>query len=106
MMDIGDIIGSKGTGGLMIIFASEFSNFGIIESNGSDGGTGSNAGGGGSGAGSINIFYKELIKKGTVMANGGKRGANNSNIWRKAEGGAGGAGSITITNIIPMTWQE
>ncbi len=106
MMEIGDAIGSNGTGGLMIIFASEFTNSGIVESNGSDGGTGSKAGGGGSGAGSINIFYKELIKEGTVIANGGKRGANNSSFTRRAEGGAGGAGSITITSMPHRTWQE
>lgn len=96
--------GSNGTGGLMIIFTSEFTNFGIVESNGSDGGIGSHAGGGGSGAGSINIFYNELIKKGTVIANGGKRGANNSNFVLKAQGGAGGAGSITIGNISTATF--
>lgn len=93
--------GSSGTGGLIVLFATQFSNSKIIESNGSNGGYGNRAGGGGSGGGSINIFYKEQINKGTVNANGGKGG--DSAGW-KVYGGDGGNGSITIGNISTGTF--
>lgn len=57
-----------GTGGLLIIYSQSFYNNGTISSNGSKGYDSKEeqwAGGGGSGGGSINIFYKQISKKGT-----------------------------------------
>lgn len=60
------------------------------------------AGGGGSGAGSINIFYKNTIKKGTITSIGGPGGKNGRRLG--GIGGAGGAGSVTIGNISTGTF--
>ena len=81
-----------GTGGLLIIQANEISNDGIISSDGStavalSNGYSMESSGSGSGGGSINIFYKKLLNKGTINANGG--GGRNS----------GGKGSITLTEV-------
>lgn len=48
-----------------------------------------------SGGGSINIFYKQILNRGTITANGG------SSIYGEAgnAGWAGGNGSISIGNI-------
>ncbi len=86
MLDLGLQVGagnpggpgaSSGTGGLLIICVSTFSNQGTISSNGFDGGNGSKVGGGGSGGGSINIFYKENISSSTssIRAHCGSGGA-------------------------------
>ena len=85
MLDLGLQVGagnpggpgaSSGTGGLLIICVSTFSNQGTISSNGFDGGNGSKVGGGGSGGGSI-IFYKENISSSTssIRAHCGSGGA-------------------------------
>ena len=89
--------GNNGTGGLLIIFANQVNNNSNIESKGSNGGGTQmgmySAGGGASGGGSINIFYKNSIKEGTITAAGGAFG--DSTIV----GGNGGDGSITKTKI-------
>ncbi len=90
--------GSEGTGGLLIIYSHAIYNYGLIESNGSDGGYASggsagNSGGGGSGGGSINIMYGWYILEGNLIANGGKGGIGGRN------GGNGGNGSITVMQI-------
>ena len=94
----------NGTGGLLIIYTNIINNNKTISSKGSNGGFGSDAPGGGSGAGSINIFYKTSIERGTITANGGSKGS--APHYTSYQAANGGAGSITITNIIPMTWQE
>ena len=84
--------GSSGTGGLLIIFATDLVNTGSIVSNGSAGGYGA---GGGSGGGSINLFYiNSYSSTGTITAAGGAGGSGNSS------GGTGGVGTITVTEII------
>lgn len=75
--------GVDGTGGLLVIKATEVENNGQISSNGSSGGQTNSrvpASGGNSGAGSINIFYNNFFtNNGSIIVNGG------------AIGGAGGA---------------
>lgn len=56
--------------------------------------------GGGSGGGSINIFYKGSIQKGSLSVYGGSGGS----CYRGRHGGSGGAGSITIGNISTGTF--
>ena len=95
--------GSNGTGGLLIAYAKSFVNNGIVESNGSDGGTG-NAGGGSSGGGSINIFYKNNLTQGNINASGGSRtGTSSTNFYK---GGSGGTGSIAIGKIANGTYTD
>ena len=89
----GGYAGETGTGGLLIIYSNTIINNGTINSNGSNGGYASRDGGS-SGGGSINLFYKETTNKGNINANGGSIG----------NGGAGGAGSITIGNISTGTF--
>ena len=90
--------GERGTGGLLIISANSIENTGEITSIGSNGGNASDCGGGASGGGSINLFYKSNITKGTINVNGGYGVA----AWMK--GGNGGAGCITIGNISTGTF--
>lgn len=83
--------GLNGTGGLLIIYASNVDNSnGTITANGV--GINANIGdvnkSGSSGGGSINIFYTKSVMNGKLEANGGK----NAGIH-------GGTGSITIGNI-------
>lgn len=80
----GNPSGTTGTGGLLILYANNLNNNAKITSKGTD----SNGYGGASGGGSVNIFYNELIKKGTIEATGGNGG----------EGGSGGNGSVTFLN--------
>ena len=93
--------GANGTGGLLVIYASEFSNKKVITSNGSAGGGGYRGGGGGSGGGSINIFYiKNTSDNNTssITASGGAAGP----AWRVGEsnpGAVGGSGTITKGKI-------
>lgn len=99
---------SSGTGGLLIIYANSIINNGTFSSNGS---TPSftwssycNAGGGGSGGGSVNIFYKTYLKKGTITSNGGKghsgsSGYDNDGKSIYSNGGNGGDGSISCGSI-------
>ena len=78
-----------------------------MSSNGSNGGKGHTSGGGGSGGGSINLFYKTDLEKGTLTVSGGSSGSyTGSNFWNsyRRNGGAGGAGSITIGNISTGTF--
>ncbi len=57
--------------------------------------------GGGSGGGSINLFYKSNITRGSINSNGGTYGTGES---ARRNGGYGGAGSITIGNISTGTF--
>ena len=94
--------GSNGTGGLLIIYANNIINNSIIESNGSNGGTGYwNAGGGSSGGGSINIFYKDNYTEnnGSITADGGI-----AMCATGYKGGAGGTGSISVGQILNGTY--
>ncbi len=80
--------GADGTGGLLIIYTDTLINNATISSNGSKGGgDGTHAEGGSSGAGSVNIFVKNNTTQGTLKAE------SIANL----QGGAGGNGSITVT---------
>ncbi|MDO5151335.1 MAG: glycine-rich protein, partial [Oscillospiraceae bacterium] len=92
--------GADGTGGLLTIYSGIFENNGTISSNGSKGGNGYRAGGGGSGGGSINIFYTMLSSKGTITATAGDRGYGTRANSERINGGIGGAGSITTTELV------
>ncbi|MCI9287308.1 MAG: hypothetical protein HFJ57_04995 [Clostridia bacterium] len=99
--------GGTGTGGLLVVYGTEILNNGVMSSNGSNGGKGHTSGGGGSGGGSINLFYKTDLEKGTLTVSGGSSGSyTGSNFWNsyRRNGGAGGAGSITIGNISTGTF--
>ncbi len=85
--------GGNGTGGLLTIYANEYKNNGTISAKGANGGGGS-CSGGSSGGGSVNIFYLSKTGDSTVNANGGAMGA----------GGAGGAGTITYTQLQPVSF--
>ena len=88
--------GSDGTGGLLIIFADNYENNGTLKSTGSNGGnanTGWYSYGGSSGGGSINVFYNKEISKGLTNVAGGSMG----------NGGAGGSGTVTYTQISMST---
>jgi len=97
-----------GTGGLLIVYAKNILNNGKIESNGSDTIVNSRyssshtrfSGGGNSGGGSINLFYKKNYESnGEIIAYGGTTSVNIKFDWA-AIGGDGGAGSITVQNIL------
>ena len=78
--------GANGTGGLLVIYAAGYENFGIISAVGSNGGTGGTMGvAGSSGGGSINIFYNT--------------GSNDGNSSVKGGTINGGAGTTTYTQI-------
>ncbi len=83
--------GNNGTGGLLIIYANDLYNGGLITSNGSNGGTGT-SGGGSSGGGSINVFANNISNYGDSSASGGS-------IIARA--GAGGDGDVTLTEVKP-----
>ena len=85
--------GSNGTGGLIIIYANKFNNDGLISSDGTD----NLNNGGASGAGSINIFAKNIEKKGNYSTIGGKGTISEIPSYKKKiKGGDGGNGSVTI----------
>ena len=90
----------------MILYGNTIDNKGAIVSNGMNGGQGEAAGGGASGGGSINIFYKESITKGTISATGGTGGPSYSPFWglEGNRGGAGGNGSISTGSIATGTY--
>lgn len=85
--------GKDGTGGLILIYAYQIENNGEINAKGSDGGSSQRIAGGASGGGSINIFYKDNLEKGTINVDGGKGGTG------AVAGGDGGSGSIIIGKI-------
>ena len=97
--------GEDGTGGLLIIYAKTFDNSGNIESNGANGGNGEAflaVGGGASGGGSINIFSKNIKKKGKITVKGGIGGSSYYSEPLSAstnKGGNGGEGTISIGTI-------
>ncbi len=95
--------GENGTGGLLIVYANIFENYGKIESNGSKGGKSSGeSAGGSSGGGSINIFYNKCIKDGLVEAIGGE----SSGYVGGANGGKGGDGTTSIGNVSTGNYVE
>ena len=98
--------GANGTGGLLILYGNTIDNKGTIVSNGMNGGQGEAAGGGASGGGSINIFFKESITKGTISATGGTGGLSYSSFWgiEGNKGGAGGNGSVSTGSIATGTY--
>ena len=86
-----ELKGNDGTGGLLIIFSSTFTNNGLISSRGTDSADGVFAvSGGASGGGSVNVFYNKLKNKGEFDVSGGKS---------VKYGGAGGAGTATVGRI-------
>lgn len=80
----------SGTGGLLVIYAGSFANNNIIQSNGSGYKKSDWGIGGGSGAGSINIFYSNLLSQGTIEAVG---------FSPAKESAKGGNGSVTLKEI-------
>ncbi len=94
-----ELKGNDGTGGLLVIYCNTFNNRGLCCANGVDSSskkiTATEPSGGASGGGSINIFYKTIINRGQLEANGGKS---------VNYGGAGGNGSITIGSIATETF--
>ena len=90
----GSPAGANGTGGLLIIYANAFDNQGSLTSNGAKGGAHTYSPGGCSGGGSINVFYNQLINRGTITSVGGTQ----------SHGGAGGAGSITVGSVASGTF--
>lgn len=71
-------VARHGTGGLLVIDAKTFDNYGTISADGVSSSTSSLSNsngrvdtGGASGGGSINIFYKKILNRGTITANGG-----------------------------------
>ena len=93
--------GPDGTGGLLVIYASEIDNKATIKANGTDNIKTSAAyqySSAGSGAGSINIFYNDsYASTGTISATGGKNGTSGN--AKSNPPGSGGNGSITIGSI-------
>ncbi len=92
--------GANGTGGLLVIYAAGYENLGTISAVGANGGAGGTMGAAGSsGGGSINIFTNQIIEdgnKGLINVSGGI-GVNNS------KGGAGGSGTVTFTQLQPIS---
>ena len=99
--------GSNGTGGLLVLYANEYENNGMLTARGSAGGS-AGTGGGSSGGGSINIFtnqkigidqlgiftdvrYEEILGSRSYVG-GGSFGNNQ-------RGGTGGTGTINIGEI-------
>ena len=108
-----ETVAQTGVGGLLVLYADNLNNYGTISSNGSNGAGAwcylpgkyrGAAGGGGSGGGSVNIFTNSMSVVGTIVANGGKGGnvqsCTNGNMGYR-EGGNGGNGSVTITQLMP-----
>ena len=94
--------GSNGTGGLLIIYANEFSNTGTINAKGVGIANRTTGGSGGaSGGGSINIFYNTCNNVGTINSDGGAGSGDNSTIVNTS---AGGAGTVNKGNISTGTY--
>lgn len=94
-----------GTGGLLIIYCDTFENNRYIYSCGTSGDrlniidNNYGAPGGASGGGSINIFFKEITKKGTISADGGS-GLQTTNSKSTGYSGSGGKGCVTLGRIV------
>ena len=109
-----DSINGYGTGGLIVIFANNLVNDGIIESKGSqaEGFPKSSVSdisavnvitGGSSGGGCIVLFANSITNNGTVNSQGGSVPTVDSSVRTKYLGGAGGNGtaeSIEITDLV------
>lgn len=95
---------TNGTGGLLIIYSEILNNNSYIITNGSKVPYSARPAGS-SGGGSVNIFYKTSIIKGTVTANGGERTKGEYvGYVGTFYGGAGGTGSVSIGNISTGTY--
>ena len=94
----GDPAGASGTGGLLILYANEYENNGLISAYGYRGGSSSTGPGGSSGGGSINIFYLYQKVKGNTNVLGGSAAGT---LYR---GGAGGTGTVTYTQLQPVSF--
>lgn len=83
------------SGGLLVIYADEYENNGLITASAKNYAKDSTyqVSGGGAGGGSVNIFYKDLIEKGTVTVDGQK------NTGFTYPGGEGGKGTITYSKV-------
>ena len=96
-----DSAAQQGTGGLLIIYANEFSNSGNIYAkgaNGAENNTYMSCRGGSSGGGSINVFYNTLVNKGSFSVTGGSTNKKDN------QGGAGGSGSVSTGSIATGTY--
>lgn len=90
--------GATGTGGLLVIYANNFTNAGSLTSNGVTGGYGTGASGGSSGGGSINIFASNnYTSTGTISVSGGAGQGN---------GSAGGSGTVTAGYIYQNSYVD
>ncbi len=90
---------NDGTGGLLTIYANEYENKGTISAVGHNGGTYNGTSGGSSGGGTINIFTNQNIiddNKGIVNISGGAAVGT-------TKGGSGGNGTVTYTQLQPVT---
>ena len=95
-----------GTGGLLVLYCINLNNYGSIQTHGGNtlytySGT-SNiciSTGGASGGGSLNIFTSNTKNTGTITATGGQRFIGPNSYGGYAQGGLGGNGCVTITNI-------
>jgi hypothetical protein len=99
---------TDGTGGILRVIVKgtvTINSGGIIQADGSTGGSVPSAanyygGGGGSGGGHVSlIFSNTFTQSGTIRANGGAGGTASS-----YPGGAGGAGSVVTKTFIEMGW--
>ena len=93
----GEKKGSNGTGGLLILYSNELQNNGLFSAHGYNGGEATFAAGGSSGGGSINIFYNNIVTKGSLNVSGGSVRVAGQGSWS----GAGGSGTVTYMKIIP-----
>ena len=88
----------NGTGGTLIIYCQSFANESNILSKGS---RGDGQGGGNSGGGSINVFYNNLITRGTINVDGGP---SHTAYGTTVESGP--TGSISLGDISTGTYVE
>ena len=89
--------GPSGTGGLLVVYADNFTNNATIQANGTTGGNNTVAGGS-SGGGSVNIFYNtSSTNNGTIEALGGAAAGR---------AGAGGDGTVTIGSVNTGSYKD
>ena len=110
--------GPNGTGGLLIIYASQVTNSssGQIIATGTTGGgdkvsssdCSRSAMGGSSGGGSINIFYSNGFTNNNTSTNKGilAAGGTAKSVSCGRDGGAGGTGSVTIGSVATGTFVQ
>ena len=107
-------INNTGCGGRIIIFCKSFTNNGTITVNGTntksfeyiiggiykDDAKNHTSYGGASGAGAVDLFYRDMVKQGTITAAGGST-FTTTHESNTVSPGKGGNGSITLT-----AWQK